>query len=147
MADFKITQVTFSYRQDTEVVDESKGTHKRTTYLVCQISFRYKGFNNSEEYGTTLVDLQKLSEITYDANGKYTKVTLTPRKYDTWESLKSVAESAVSREITSIQSQAQEVSHYKRVLGQMQAMKVPSESSVSGDDLERFLEYGNVLTL
>ena len=133
MADYKITNITFSTRQeidaetgmetawgtpiDTPPSDgvEVTGGRVRTTFLVAHISFDYYG-----QAGECIVDLQKICEIEFDENGKYTKLTTEPIKYNSYESITEDADviAAIEKTIKSLDLNMAERSYILNTLGQ-----------------------------
>lgn len=138
MADYIITNITFSTRQEVSASVASvgnagvpsadfintfpptegiyvTGNRVRTTYLDAHVEFDYCG-----QAGVCVVELQKVCEVEFDDNGKITSYTPTALKYNSYDEVKNCKDvtDAVEAEILSMDYNLAEKTYTKDILGQ-----------------------------
>ena len=140
MADYIITNITFSTRQEVSASVASVGSagvpaadftntfpptegiyvtgnRIRTTYLDAHVEFIDI---LSDSAGVCVVELQKVCEVEFDDNGKITSYTPTALKYKSYDEVKNCKDvtDAVEAEILSMDYNLAEKTYTKDILSQ-----------------------------
>lgn len=138
MADFKITEVTFSYNEDT--VDLTTATSMKAS-LYAHITYR----RNSGEVGEVFTKVQdNLVTKFFDENGYVTSIETYELIYKTREELLVALNEVVERQITSDNNKLLYTNYINTTLSELkQTQEIHDRDSATGLDILSSLNYVN----